>query len=335
MQAEYILCCDWGTTSFRLRLTNLKAEVIAETHTENGILVHHNNWLIQKDENPEHRFDYYLQYIQSQMGEISHSLEIDIAKLPLVISGMAISSIGMINIPYENLPFSVTASTGYESRYQQNGAPILLVTGVCSADDLMRGEETQMIGLYHTAELNNELPGNGIFVLPGTHSKHISVIDKSIVSIKTFITGELFHILRGHGTLSKSIAFLHEDRNANPENQSAFIKGIHDSKDGSLLNHLFQVRVNDILNKLNKEQNFYYLSGLLIGSEFDYLKKGNILSATNKLVVCCSSNLISYYTIVLKELGLMDNVIFIAPALFDKATVVGQLTVYKKYIQTI
>ena len=90
MQAEYILCCDWGTTGFRLRLTNLKAEVIAETHTENGILVHHNNWLIQKDENPEHRFDYYLQYIQSQMGEIPHSLEIDIAKLPLVISGMAI-----------------------------------------------------------------------------------------------------------------------------------------------------------------------------------------------------------------------------------------------------
>jgi 2-dehydro-3-deoxygalactonokinase len=137
------------------------------------------------------------------MGEIPHSLEIDIAKLPLVISGMAISSIGMINMPYENLPFSVTASTGYESRYQQNGAPILLVTGVCSADDLMRGEETQMIGLYHTAELNNELPGNGIFVLPGTHSKHISVIDKSIVSIKTFITGELFHILRGHGTFYK------------------------------------------------------------------------------------------------------------------------------------
>lgn len=335
MQADYILCCDWGTTGFRLRLTNLKAEVIAETHAENGILSHYNSWQSRNDENPEHRFDYYLQYIQSQMGEIRHSLEIDIAKLPLVISGMAISSIGMMNLPYENLPFSLTATSVFECRLQQNGAPILLVTGVCSADDLMRGEETQMIGLYHTAELNNELPSNGIFVLPGTHSKHISVIDKSIVSIKTFITGELFHILRGHGTLSKSIAFLQEDRNANPENQSAFIKGIHDSKDGSLLNHLFQVRVNDILNKLNKEQNFYFLSGLLIGSEFDYLKKGNILSATNKLLVCCSSNLISYYTIVLKELELMEDAIFIAPTLFDKATVVGQLTVYKKYIQTI
>jgi len=335
MQAEYILCCDWGTTSFRLRLTNLKADVIAETHSDKGILFYYNSWHSQNDENPEHRFDYYLQYIQSQIGEIRHSLEIDIAKLPLVISGMAISSIGMINMPYENLPFSVAGTTGFECRFQQNGAPIILVTGVCSADDLMRGEETQIIGLYHTPELNNEIPGNGIFVLPGTHSKHISVIDKSIVSIKTFITGELFHILRNNGTLSKSIEFLQEDRNANPENESAFIKGVHDSKDGSLLNHLFQVRVNDILKKLNKEQNFYYLSGLLIGSEFDYLKKKPILSPTNKLVVCCSQSFIPYYTTVLKELELMDNVIFITPALFDKATVVGQLTVYKKYIQTI
>ena len=337
MQADYILCCDWGTTSFRLRLTNLKADVIVETHSEKGILFFHNQWLSQNDDNLERRFDYYLQYIQSQIREIHHGLEIDIdiATLPLVISGMAISSIGMINMPYENLPFSVAGTTGFECRIQKNGVPIILVTGVCSSDDIMRGEETQIIGLYHTPELNNILPDSGIFVLPGTHSKHVSINDKAIVSIKTFITGELFHILRSNGTLSKSIAFLQEDRNANPDNQLAFINGIRESKKGSLLNYLFQVRVNDILKKLNKEQNFYYLSGLLIGSEFDYLKKEAILSASNKLVVCCSQNFISYYTTVLKELGLMDDAIFLPPALFDKATVVGQLTVYKKYIQSV
>ena len=335
MQADYILCCDWGTTSFRLRLTNLKADVIVETHSEKGILFFHNQWLSQNDDNLERRFDYYLQYIQSQIREIHHGLEIDIATLPLVISGMAISSIGMINMPYENLPFSVAGTTGFECRIQKNGVPIILVTGVCSSDDIMRGEETQIIGLYHTPELNRILPDSGIFVLPGTHSKHVSINDKAIVSIKTFITGELFHILRSNGTLSKSIAFLQEDRNANPDNQLAFINGIRESKKGSLLNNLFQVRVNDILKKLNKEQNFYYLSGLLIGSEFDYLKKEAILSASNKLVVCCSQNFISYYTTVLKELGLMDDAIFLPPALFDKATVVGQLTVYKKYIQSV
>ena len=335
MQADYFLCCDWGTTSFRLRLTNLMADVIAETHSEKGILFFHNQWLSQNDDNLDRRFDYYLQYIQSQIREIHHGLEIDIATLPLVISGMAISSIGMINMPYENLPFSVAGTTGFECRIQKNGAPIILVTGVCSSDDIMRGEETQIIGLYHTPELNRILPDSGIFVLPGTHSKHVSINDKAIVSIKTFITGELFHILRSNGTLSKSIAFLQEDRNANPDNQLAFINGIRESKNGSLLNNLFQVRVNDILKKLNKEQNFYYLSGLLIGSEFDYLKKEPILSASNKLVVCCSQNFISYYTTVLKELGLMERAIFIPPALFDKATVVGQLTVYKKYIQSV
>jgi 2-dehydro-3-deoxygalactonokinase len=311
------------------------ADVIAETHSEKGILFFHNQWLSQNDDNLDRRFDYYLQYIQSQIREIHHGLEIDIATLPLVISGMAISSIGMINMPYENLPFSVAGTTGFECRIQKNGAPIILVTGVCSSDDIMRGEETQIIGLYHTPELNRILPDSGIFVLPGTHSKHVSINDKAIVSIKTFITGELFHILRSNGTLSKSIAFLQEDRNANPDNQLAFINGIRESKNGSLLNNLFQVRVNDILKKLNKEQNFYYLSGLLIGSEFDYLKKEPILSASNKLVVCCSQNFISYYTTVLKELGLMERAIFIPPALFDKATVVGQLTVYKKYIQSV
>jgi 2-dehydro-3-deoxygalactonokinase len=335
MQADYILCCDWGTTSFRLRLTNLKADVIAETHSEKGILFFHNQWLSQNDDNLDRRFDYYLQYIQSQIREIHHGLEIDIATLPLVISGMAISSIGMINMPYENLPFSVAGTTGFECRIQKNGAPIILVTGVCSSDDIMRGEETQIIGLYHTPELNRILPDSGIFVLPGTHSKHVCINDKAIVSIKTFITGELFHILRSNGTLSKSIAFLQEDRNANPDNQLAFINGIRESKNGSLLNNLFQVRVNDILNKLDKEQNFYYLSGLLIGSEFDYLKKEAILSATNKLVVCCSQNFIPYYTTVLKELGLIEDAIFIPPALFDKATVVGQLTAYKKYFQSV
>ena len=41
-----------------------------------------------------------------------------------------------------------------------------------------------------------------------------------------------------------------------------------------------------------------------------------------------------YYKTVLKELGLYEEAIFIDPALFDKATVLGQLTVYKKYIQS-
>lgn len=335
MQNDYILCCDWGTTNFRLRLTNLNAEVIAEVNSEQGILYCFNHWLSKNDENQEHRFDYYLQYIKSQASQIKHTLDIDIEKLPLVISGMATSSIGMINLPYENLPFSLVATTRFVCKFQQNGAPILLLTGVSSKDDLMRGEETQIVGLFHTAELKNTLPTKGIFVLPGTHSKHVSIHNEDIVAIKTFITGEIFKLLTENGTLSKSVAFKNHERNEIPANQEAFKKGILDSKKSNLLNSLFQVRVNDILHKMNKEQNFYYLSGLLIGSEFTYLINNDILNDGNKLVICSSSYLINYYKTVLVELGLMEYAVFISPASFDKATVHGQVTAYKNYIKNV
>jgi 2-dehydro-3-deoxygalactonokinase len=100
MQSEYILCCDWGTTNFRLRVTNLDAEVIAETISDKGILFYYQQWKSQSDENNEHRFDFYLQYIKSQIGILQHEINFDLEKIPLIISGMATSSIGMLNLPY-------------------------------------------------------------------------------------------------------------------------------------------------------------------------------------------------------------------------------------------
>ena len=334
MQAEYILCCDWGTTSFRLRLATINGEVLSETNSEKGILFFYNEWLTKKDKDTEHRFRFFLQYIQSQVGLLKHTLSMDVQSLPIVISGMAISSIGMMNMPYEYLPFSVNGTSGFACQFQENGAPIILITGVSGENDLMRGEETQMVGLFHTPELKSSLPQNGIFILPGTHSKHVTIADANITSIKTFMTGELFSLLMGNGTLSKSIQFIHSDKNADPVNTAAFKKGIHASKTDSLLHSLFQIRVNDILAKSSKEENFYYLSGLLIGSEFNYLIDNPVLSKLNKLIICCTQYFIPYYKTVLKELGLYEEAIFIDPALFDKATVLGQLTVYKKYIQS-
>jgi 2-dehydro-3-deoxygalactonokinase len=334
MQEEYILCCDWGTTSFRLRLASINGEVLSEINSEKGILFFYNDWLKKNNKDTEHRFRFFLQYIQSQTGLLQPPLKLDLTTLPIVISGMAISSIGMMNMPYEGLPFSVNGTSGFTCQFQENGAPVILITGVSGGDDLMRGEETQIVGLFHTPELNSSLPQNGIFILPGTHSKHVTIADANIISIKTFMTGELFSILMENGTLSKSIQFIHSDKNEDPINTAAFIKGIHASKSGSLLHSLFQIRVNDILAKSSKEENFYYLSGLLIGSEFNYLIDNPVLSKLNKLIICCTQYFIPYYKTVLKELGLYEEAIFIDPSLFDKATVLGQLTVYKKYIQS-
>ena len=103
------------------------------------------------------------------------------------------------------------------------------------------------------------------------------------------------------------------------------------SKNGLLQNELFKIRANDILNKLTKEENYYYLSGLLIGNELAYLATGEKLK--NKIVIGASDQLATYYKQALIALGLEADSIIIESAQFEKATAMGQLAVYKNYAQ--
>lgn len=331
MNVDNILCCDWGTSSFRLRLLNLKGEIIAETSSEQGILATHELWEKLEEAEATKKFDFYLAYIRNQMASLHCNDAIDVLSLPIVISGMASSSIGMKNLPYTTLPFNLNGSVGYEVIVQENKIPILLVTGVASDEDIMRGEETQIMGLYHLPNLQDNLPTQATYILPGTHSKHIEVANGLIVNFKTFISGELFHLLQATGTISKSILAGKGDDINNPKYAMAFDKGVRQSKNGLLLNELFKIRVNDILNQLTKEENYYYLSGLLIGSELAYLVKGEQIK--NKIVIGASNQLASYYKQALKVIGLEAVSRVIESAQFEKATAMGQLAVYKNYAQ--
>src|SRR5690606_28554761 len=77
---------------------------------------------------------------------------------------------------------------------------VLLLSGLCSVNDVMRGEEVQLLGLQRYNDNTDAL-----FILPGTHSKHIRVKENNIISFKTYITGELFQILSTHSLLKNSI----------------------------------------------------------------------------------------------------------------------------------
>jgi 2-dehydro-3-deoxygalactonokinase len=180
-------------------------------------------------------------------------------------------------------------------------------------------------------DLQNSLPTEAIYILPGTHSKHIEVANGLIVNFKTFISGELFQLLQAAGTISKSIIASKGDTINDSKYALAFDKGVIQSKNGLLLNELFKIRVNDILNQLTKEENYYYLSGLLIGNELAYLATDEKLK--NKIVIGASDRLASYYKQALITLGLEADSIIIESAQFEKATAMGQLAVYKNYAQ--
>ena len=87
---------------------------------------------------------------------------------------------------------------------------VFIVPGVAirpsnGAPDVMRGEETQILGLLGAADADR------LFVMPGTHSKWVRVTNGVIISFATYMTGELFAVLRGHSILGALMADGGED----------------------------------------------------------------------------------------------------------------------------
>jgi 2-dehydro-3-deoxygalactonokinase len=236
---------------------------------------------------------------------------------------MASSSVGLKELPYASVPFNLDGSSAYAEWIDAKPMidnRVLLVSGVQQADDVMRGEETQLIGitsLFH-------LPGddNMIFILPGTHSKHITVGSNAIQQFKTFMTGEVFGTLTKHTVLSHAVA-IPENRQITEGDRQSFNDGVRKALTSELLNSLFSVRINQLKKYLSAEQNYYYLSGLLIGSELKYIA-GNI---KHKLVLCSSGQLLQLYEWAIDCAKLLEQTIIVPAEILDSAAAAGQLKI--------
>ena len=123
--------------------------------------------------------------------------------------------------------------------------------------DVMRGEETQLAGalaLY---------PGfDGVFCLPGTHSKWVHISAEEVVSFQTFMTGEMFALLSTQSVLRHSLT-------AEGWDDAEFDAGLSDalSRPERIAARLFSLRAEGLLHGMTAPQARARLSGLLIGIE--------------------------------------------------------------------
>lgn len=237
---------------------------------------------------------------------------------------MASSSIGMKELPYADLPFNINGENA--SGEWIDGLPvlsnkILLLSGLQQENDVMRGEETQLLGIISL--MNVDANEDSIFILPGTHSKHIHVANKQVTSFNTFMTGEIFEILTKHSILSHAVTEP-EDIVLTEEEKSSFIEGVTKALESELLNSLFSVRIKQLKNHLTAHQNYFYLSGLLIGSEIKYITR----NGKQKLMLCSSGNLNDLYQMAFECAGLSQQTITIAPETLDQSAAVGQQLIY-------
>lgn len=242
--------CDWGTTSFRLRLCGGAGGTVTEVSSDQGAAR-----IAAATSGGVDRAEAFQSALMTGLRRLGAP-----SGLPVLISGMAGSSIGWKELPYARIPFRLDGSDLLSAEILPG---VHLFSGLRGETEMLRGEETQAVGM--AVLLGGRLPDRATFVLPGTHSKHLSIRSGSIVGIRTFMTGELFDVL------SRSSVLRHTtDPDAAPD-RPAFLDGIHASRTRPLTESLFQVRTRQVLGGCTSGSNASFLSGLLIGTELGSL----------------------------------------------------------------
>lgn len=177
-------------------------------------------------------------------------------------------------------------------------APGLMQQRADAPPEVMRGEETQLVGLMHT------LAPDAVHTvcLPGTHSKWARLEGGRVVGFRSAMTGELYALLRRHSLLAGLMPPLTEGGDA--DDGAAFDAGVAASaRDGGLTNHLFGVRTLGLFGSLAGEHAPSYLSGLLIGHELRALR-----GAAAPVHLVGASALCGRYARALQALGTASQV---------------------------
>jgi len=180
----------------------------------------------------------------------------------VVASGMVGSALGWHEVPYvdASVPLHALAEHAFRVPDAPAAAPVLLLPGYCirnsaGVPDVMRGEETQLLGAWALGHKS------GWFVLPGTHSKWVLLQDGVVRKLRTYMTGELYDLLRKQGTLAAAAGGQAEWDDA------AFAAGVDAAGTHALSHVLFSARARVVSKDMPAQSTASYLSGVLIGTE--------------------------------------------------------------------
>ena len=280
---KYFISCDWGTTNFRLRVVETATLKVLSTHSsDQGIKVLNDRYLSNQQTS---RVEYYSSYLKSQVDCLPHEYRNSL----ILVTGMASSSIGLCEVDYADMPFDQEGKGLKWKELSSNGLDMLLISGVKTKEGMMRGEETQAIGLAERLGAHQ----SSILLLPGTHSKHLTWESGSFTGMKNFMTGEMFEVMRKHSILSNSV----KPGPLNQQAMQAFKEGIELGVNQPTTANLMSIRARDVVQNSSKEINFYLLSGMLIGDELSYLK-----SSDHQILLAADDQILVFYQMALASL---------------------------------
>ncbi len=244
-----LVAVDWGTSTLRAARLDAQGRVVEERQSAQGLL-------------------------QVAPGDFARVFSASCADWMqadgsvCLMSGMVGSRQGWREAPYCACPAGfedITRSLVWLTPARDGlAAPLrmAIVPGLrCEHDgvpDVMRGEEVQVFGALRLLGLDD-----AAVVLPGTHSKWVTVSGGRIDRFTTFMTGEFYALLRRHSILSRTLP-----QGDGPLDEAAFDQGVAHALAGrSLLGTVFSTRTLSLFERMAAEALPSYLSGLVIGEE--------------------------------------------------------------------
>jgi len=181
----------------------------------------------------------------------------------VLICGMAGARSGWREAGYLDLPAMLDGLSGRLTAVETADSRLCvsIVPGLAQrapdAPDVMRGEETQLLGLARL------LPGfAGLVCLPGTHSKWVLLEDGRVTRFRSYMTGELFGLLTRRSILRRSFT----DSEHHPAGFAAGARRGLEAPE-QILASLFTPRAAGLLQGWTPDHARAWLSGVMIGAE--------------------------------------------------------------------
>lgn len=246
-QQTFNIFVDWGTTNLRAYLVTEHGQCVDELHERTGVKNLHG------------------QTCQEVLDVITAAWRVSHKVRRVLLVGMVGSEIGWTVVPLIEGPCGITQTSEGLVEVDVEGFQLVqIVPGVRTqvrspATGMMRGEEVQVFGSAVAAE-NKDM----LVCLPGSHSKWVLTRGSEIKGISTFMTGELFQVLREHSVLKESLAT--GDASINDHHFREGLKAVQSGE--SILKLMFSVRIEKVCDPVRSNaERLSFLSGVLIGAE--------------------------------------------------------------------
>ena len=281
----------------------------------------------------------FADFLRQQLGRMTGNDWASLDGASVIISGMASSSVGWRELPYACVPVGLDGSSIAQEIFtltvgDNQQVLIHLVSGLRAENDIMRGEETEILGLFSGGR-HARIAEDGVAVMPGTHSKHVRLEKRRITGFRTYMTGELFEVLSAHSLLRASLELTEGARPtttlSEPAAHDAFVAGVRESSTTGLAGSLFRTRVRTVLQNVSPTVNRWFLSGLLIGSEVvDLLAPESDLP----VLLAASEPLNAAYRLALETLDLGERISAVPPEEVALASVRGQQALFRRWLES-